>query len=400
MPRSVRRPKPLRAALVAAAVLVAAHVGARDVVEGLRLRLLGALVAPAAALRGAVRSEAPLRDALAAVASRRETRTGLFSAVGAAALPIVDYRPREGVLVLGAGREAGVVFGAAVYAREGLLGHVERVETHLARVRLVAARGARTAVVAERVATDLPGGIERLAAVAEGDGVAARLAEGALLESFRPGDRLAAFGPRAYAFGTVAEAGPRPLLKLSADAANAGAAAAEGVETGAPIPGLFESEPMRVAAEPAVGGRGAVLIGSGGERLTVGAAVERGGVYLGRVVRTAGDVAYAERADDPGHEVGVRLIGAAGETGATLRSEGGGVFRVVAGGPDAADADEFDAFTAGGGGLVPADLYVGRLVAARGRLYGTPPGPWTRAVDVAVFVFDAERRRLTEGGPR
>jgi hypothetical protein len=392
------RPRPRAEALLAAALVLGANVFARDAVEALRLRALRIAAAPTALVRRLVDPPAPrVATTDPAVTARRAVRREVFRDRDAAALPVVDHRPREGRLVVGAGRDAGVVFGAAVFAAEGILGHVDRVEAHLARVKLVSARGARTAVVAAETRSGLPGGLERVTAVFEGEGEDGVLADGALLEALRLGDRLLAFNEAASPLGEVAVPGARPRVRLFAKGGTSGAVAVVGVGPRAPTPELFEDEALAVALAPALAGRGALLIGAAARRLSPGAAVHAGGRYLGRVESAAGDVAWASRRDDPGRLVGVRLAAAGGETGATLRAEGGGVFRLTEGTLRAADGAEIAVFTAGGGGLVPPDLLVGRFVAERGGLRDpTGEAKWPGTVDASVFVFEDERRRLAE----
>jgi hypothetical protein len=387
----------VRGALVAAAVLLALHLFARDVAEGAKLSALAVLAAPAAVVRDAASERRPILDARRATEARAASRAGLFSARGLAALPVLDHRPEAGYIVVGAGRESNVVFGAAVTSPEGLLGHVDRVETHLSRVRLLAANGARAAVAYAGAKRNLPGGITTLAAVVEGRGETGALVDGALLEAFRPGDRLTVFGKPEIPVGVVTRAGPEPGVVFAARADAAGAVAVEGVALAFSPPELFQSERLRAVAEPVYEGRGAVLVGREAARASPGAAVFSGGVYLGRVTRTSGDVAFASRSVDRGHRVGVRAVADGAEIGISLVSEGGGLYRVE-GTPPVSQNGTFDAFTAGGGGLVPPDLYVGRL-RAEGALWRADDAfdRWPKEVEVAVFLFEEERARLRSG---
>jgi hypothetical protein len=399
MPQNHARPRPIRTAVVVAAALAALHVLARDATEAVRLRVLSVWLAPASLFaRLASPEAAPAEDDLRAVADRRASRASLFADRGLAPLTVLDHRPADGVLIVAAGRDAGVGFGARVYAPEGLVGHVDRVETHLARVRLLSARGARAAVVAAAPKANLPGGLTLLTAVVEGDGaVGGHLVDGVMLEAFRPGDELLAFGAERVSVGKISAAGVRPRVQFAADAALARAVAVEGVLTTAPVVDVFEDEPLRTAASPALAGRGAFLKGEAARRLVPGAAIRFGGVYLGRVERAAGDAAYVSRREDPGHEIGVRLEGAGREFGARIRSEGAGVYRLVGDVPPSppGEVEDVRAFTAGAGWLVPPGLSVGRFVRKDGRLIPySAPGPWPPVVTASVFVFEAERAVL------
>lgn len=399
MPSRPSRPRPFRYAFAALAAVVALHVFARDPVEALRLRTLGVLLAPTSFVGAFGRTETtPSDEVRLVVEDRRRSRASLFAEAGLAALPVLDHRPREGVLIVAAGRDAGVACGARVLAPEGLLGHVERVETHLSRVRLLSARGARTASVAAAPKPGLPGGIERLAAVVEGDGTEGFLVDGVLLEAFKEGDALIAFGPGAVPIGRVVSAGVRPRVRFAAEAASAGAVAVEGVGRNASVIDVFEEEPLRVLAAPALGGRGAFLGGEAARRLQAGAGVHSGGRYLGRVERTAGGSAYVSRREDPGHEIGVRLVGPEFEAGALVRARPDGGFIVVgdAVALPAGTAVAVRAFTAGGGWLVPPGLFVGRFLLKDGELFPQDQAVlWPPTVTATVFVFDGERTVLS-----
>ncbi len=399
MPSRPTRPRPFRFAFVAAAAIVALHVFARDAIETTRLRVLDVLLAPTSVVRALGRNdEAPPVDVRLFVEERSRTRAGLFAELGLVALPVLDYRPREGLLIVAAGRDAGVTSGARVLAPEGLLGHVERVESHLSRVRLLSARGARTASVAAQSKSGLPGGIERLAAVVEGDGDQGLLVDGVLLEMFKEGDSLIAFGPGAVPIGRVVSTGVRPRVRFAAVAASAEAVAVEGVGRSASVVDVFEEERLRVVASPALGGRGAFLRGEAAARLQSGAGVHVGGFYLGRVERTAEAGAYVSRRDDPGHEIGVRLVGPDFESGHLVRAGRNGAFAIVGDLPDLppGSAVPVRAFTAGGGWLVPPGLFFGRFLLKDGALFPSDQVvPWPSTVTATVFLFDAERAVLT-----
>jgi len=401
VPRPPRRPRPLRDGLAALAVLFALHAAARDPLDAARLETLRWFAGPPAVVRRALEPERPRTvPGRGASEARRAARRAAFEARGAAAVPVVDLRPREGVLILGAGRDAGVRLGAAASSNEGLLGHVDRLEARLARVRLTASKGARLAVALDGKRSGLPGGIERLSAVLEGDGRDAALVEGSLLQEFKPGDRLVAFGPSRAPTGVVVGGGARPRVKLFARPDSSGAVSVEGVGARAAVAELFVDEPLRVELEPALEGRGALLSGPAAERLSVGAALHADGVYLGRVELRTSSTAYAGRLFDPGHEVGVRWTHGGIEGGMTLRGDGGGRFRAVEGDlpPDGA---EFPAFTAGGRGLAPPDLFVGTF-AREGEGFRAVEGEtrWPAEVSGATFLFEEERARLLGPGAR
>jgi cell shape-determining protein MreC len=388
--------------LAAATAAIAVHMAASRGLEGVRLGVLAAL--PGLGGPGGILAEPAEPSTDPALAARvdgwRKTRARMLGAEGRVPVAVMAWRPDRQIAVIGAGSDAGLRPSDPVVVPSGLLGFVEAVQPHLARVRLLSAPKARVAVTLAESRPGLPGEIAALNAVLEGQGDGARLVEGPLLTAFRVGDRLVAVGDaaegesaRPLAVGAVTVEGLVPEVRLFAGPGELGLVA---VASGRPPPRLFEDRPLEVRAAPLVGGAGALLAGPSAAAITPGCAVLAGGRYVGRVVRVASGGAVASRLSDRGHRVFVRCLGG-GDRSWTgeLVAHGDGVCRLEgAGAPDAADATVV-ALTAGGEGLVPADLPCGVLERdGDGWRLRDAGAAWPPSVTVPVFAFPDELKQL------
>ncbi len=402
-----------RASLALFAVAVA-HLGFREESEGLRLRIAHLVLAPTVALDrprpGTVAELGP--DVRARLAWWEAQRRGTLA--HDTLVPVMEYRSDRQQVVVGCGRDQGVSIGDPVIAPTGLVGFVDRIEAHLSRVSLLSAKGTRVAVTLAESRPALPGGMSRLNAIHEGDGERTHLTQGSLLEGFAVGDAVVTFGgdgdratPRNVSVAHVVERGPKPRTELSARPEDVGFVSLPYAKNLA-TENLFEGDPSVMAIDGPAEGVGAIVTGATIADVVEGSAVHAHDRYLGRVVRTAGPLALCSRLHDPGHEVSVRWIGSDDRVGRTmLRSKGIGVFEFVGGVQPPFEAMPVLLLTAGGQGLVPADLVVGvgRIASSGTGLGGAlviegSVDVWPSAVTIPVFAFRDELLRLVSGARR
>jgi rod shape-determining protein MreC len=395
-----RLPARIRILTAATAALVV-HLFFSRGLESSRLRVLSAvpgLSGPGGLFADRV-EENPDPALWASVEGWRKARARALGAQGRTAVRVVAWRPDRQVAVIGAGSESGLGPRDPVVVPSGLLGFVEAVQPHLARVRLLSGKKATLTVTLAESRPGLPGELAALNAVLEGTGDGARLVEGPLLTAFRVGDRLNTVltegvpSTRPLAVGAVTVAGPAPEVRLFAGPADLGLVA---VASELRIPPLFDERVLEVRAAPLVGGAGALLAAAPELGVTAGCAVLSQGRYLGRVVSVSGAGAVASRISDRGHRVLVRCLGGGGRswTGELVALGGARYLLEGSGAPDPADPSVL-ALTAGGEGLVSADLPAGILTrdGDAWRLSG-PEADWPPTVTVPVFAFGDELKEL------
>jgi cell shape-determining protein MreC len=393
----VRVPDPLKTPLLLA-LLLGLHFGWTDRAEGLRLPLLRLVAAPTPASDDWAITPVPGWLDGAMEAARTRARGGVESNRGRL-LSVLDLEHERGWLIVGGGAECGVAPGAWVIVADGCIGGVDRVTTHLARVRLLTALDVQFPIERDPHAAGsaLPGRVERLFGFLRGDGDGAEVATAHRPREFRRGDVLCTLADgaddRAWPVGEITREGPRPRVRLLARPDRVPAVFVCGV-LAEPQP-IFEEHPLEVALSTSGRLRGVLVKGAALGRVLPGCGVHAGGRYLGRVLRLALGTAHVVRASDPGSSVEVVLIGRGGiSVPARLEGRGAGVLSVtdVRGrlppGP-------ILAVTAGGQELVPAGLLVAEGTVHNGVLDGAST-PWPREVRVSVFRWANERRRLRE----
>jgi hypothetical protein len=400
--RGRRLPARLRI-LLAAAGLVAVHAFVGAPLEIQRIRVLAALPAwpgPSVGTAG----EDGAHDSgglLRRIDAWKDAREARLAAEGRAGVPVLDFRAKERIAILGAGSASGVRVLDLVEAPAGLLGVIDAVERRLSRVRLLSSQELRIPVGAAVNGRDLPGGVTALNAVIEGTGTGAQLANGSLLGELRTGDVLRALpsaerpdaSSRPVPVGVVEAPGPGGPVRLLAGPGDLGLVTVPA--SGARLAPLFEDLPVVLSAAPVVGSTGALLTGAGAARSAPGCAVHVHGRYLGKVTLAAGNALVASRLSDPGHRVFVRAVASSGASlAAELVSIGGGAFRFEGAAPEAAGSGLL-AVTAGGQELVPADLALGVLEPSGGAwVLDEARRPWPREATVSVFLAGDELATL------
>lgn len=398
-------PRRLRTPLLLAALL-AAHLLLGPLLETTRTVAASRAAAPLAGTP--LDGGGPLPDPGATVRRRLAAARRAVEAppqgVPAARLPVLDLDPRRGRLVLGGGREHGVRPGALAFVDAGCVGTVDRVEPHLARVRLLQARGSALPVRVDRVRPGLPGGLEELYGILEGNGSRAFLGRAFLAEALRPGDlmvTLAREGQRELPVGVVETGGVRPPVRPLADPVGLSNVAVEGVAEPVHPEDLYEDVPFGLLVRGGGGGRLPVGMVRGPVRLPPGTALHRGGWYVGSVTAAGPDCATVSGAGDPGRTLTVRVVGDTGAHRCVIRGDGAGGVRVVSwpgGAPR--KAGEVVVVTAGGQQLVPPWLLVGegRWDPHAGGLDLELPATWPRSLLAARFRHEEARRRLLGSG--
>lgn len=368
-------------------VLLALHFALPDAGEGLRLRLLRGISKPLP-LRGAEEglaapTAAPLPDPFPG-------RTGV--------MPVLDLERDKGWLIVGGGARAGVTPGARVAVPAGLLGVVDQVTTHLARVRLLDAEDVQVPVelsesTAGRV---LPGGLAQLVGVLRGAGDGARIVSAHLPRAFQRGDVLTSLvddgNDEPWPVGRVVEVGLRPRVELLASADGASAVLVAGAST--PTESLFSRHECAVVLVGAGRVRGALLASDQLDLIAPGCGVHFGNRYLGRVLRVGGGVAHVVGAGDAGSPLDVLCLSDDGTyVPARLLGRGEGRFEILDR-PKRLRDGVVRVVTAGGQELVRPGLEVGRGIVDRDRLILEDRLPWPPTVSVSVFRYGDERRRL------
>lgn len=343
-------------------------------------------------------SEVPegMAERLAAVADRALSP---YRASGGAPLAVLDLDTEEGWLLVAGGSSHGVRLGAPVLTLDGCVGVVDRVTSHLARARLLTARGVTLPVQVRAPERVLPGDIPTLVGILEGTGERTILGRAHLPDAFRQGDFLETLpgpGEEARPVATVTRPGVRPDVALIARPDAAPWVRVAGVEAGPDPEELFEARHFAVSIIGGERGQGALIVGAGAGDLEAGSAVHHGGWYLGRIVRGAMGAALVRLPDDAGTRIRVQVVGGNdSDARAVLAGSGGARLRVaswVAG--RAPEVGPVLVATSGGQELVPPGLLVGHGRWTGERLELERPDAWPARVEVSVFRFAAERRRL------
>jgi len=382
-----RVPDFLRTPLLISALL-ALHFAMPGGGEAVRLRLLRVVSRPLP-LRGAVAGLVP--PVVRALPVSFPERGGVLS--------VLDLEPERGLLIVGGGAEDGVAPGARVVVPSGLIGVVDQVTTHLARVRLLSAKDVQVPVVVTSAAAGrpLPGGLEQLMGVLRGDGTEAGIVSAHLPREFRRDDVLTSLADddgESWPVGRIMTEGLRPHVELLGAVHGESAVLVAGAET--PTEALFAVHPCQVVLLGGGRVRGVLLVSDTLESVSPGCGVHFGARYLGRVVRIAGGVAHVVGAGDAGSPLDVLLISDdGGSTPARLMGRGEGRFSFEpSAGASQVPRGTVRVVTAGGQELVRPGLEVGRGAIDGDRLTLEEVPPWPRTVGVSVFRYGAERARL------
>lgn len=387
------------------AILLALQLWAAGTVETLRILGLRWLVTPLTGIEsdGLAHLDAPppaVDDRLAVLEVEVRAPYDVF---GGPLLPILDHDADAGWLLVGGGARAGIRRGALAVVPDGCVGVVDRVLENLARVRLLSAAGTRLPVQAGESRVELPGALDRLRAIAEGDGERVFLARAHLPQGFQLDDELRTPPPGpdrpGWLVGRVTRPGARPEVELAARPEASPLVSIEGADVEIPREDLFE----RMRFELLARGRGphptALLGGDGAGQLLPGSAVQSSGRYLGRVTRVAPGVAQAVPLRERRNLLRVRVAPPdAPSQRALLRWSRGDRFRVdswVDGTP--AEDGPVLLVTAGGDALIPPGLVVGQGVLDAEEIGLETEDVWPRMVEVAVFRHGDERRHLLRG---
>lgn len=397
VPRLVRTP-------LLVGLLLLLHVGLGGPIEKLRLALFTALSRGAALAEPLTVGERPRPEApsdAARDARRRATRLRLarFGDDAGRVARVFEVDARRGWLLVGAGRKHGVERGALVHAPDGVIGIVDRVEIHLARVRLLTARDARLAVRV-RPKRALPGEIDGIVGALQGHGKGAQLTRMSASDLVRAGDALEVLGRGdldGLAVGVVADGEAVKDVRLGADVAAIERVLIEGVSRAASAGELFRRIRARTRFEPGHPRGEALLTGADTHEVALGSAVLSGPVYLGRIVGRVGGWLQARRFDAPGKATRLALMREDGaEHGVSVTARAGGGFALASERQSPWPAAY--AFTAAGDQLVPSGLYVGRFRAQgtdAALIEGPATGePWPDEVEVAAFLRADERDAL------
>ncbi len=389
----VRLPDPLKTPSLLVGLLALQFL-LPSVVESIRLPLLRAVAAP---ISGSSASSAETGPAPWSLPTTREP-TPWPSLTAGPLMPVFDYDPRRGWLILGGGATCGVTVGARVLTPSGCLGVVDKVTTHLARVRLLSAEGVQVPVELSRTAVrrELPGHVERLVGVLRGDGAGVALVTTAHLpRAFRVGDELRTLrfqeDSPAWPVGEVVGEGLRPSVRLLARPDGLTAVRVEGAV--GDVGPMFEEHPFELVLAGAGRLRGALISGAALDDVVPGCAVHGGGRYLGRVLSVTFGGAMVAGVTDPGVAVSVTLVGrGGGEARGRLVGLGRGRLRLLELAEPLPDGPLM-ALTAGGQELVPAGLLVASGEVRDGVIPAAAQG-WPQEVNVSAFRWTAERRRL------
>jgi rod shape-determining protein MreC len=227
-------------------------------------------------------------------------------------IPVIWSSREHDTLVVGAGWEEGLRRGQIVVRGELFVGFVDRVEAHLARVRLAAHRGTRFGVL---VQNDEDVVVQRILLAGDGAG-RARPRSGRLLEARVEGLTARRPGATGLLVGQVErdEAGRLAVTLPRADEIGDRVTVID-AEYEQPIPvvtePLFEARPGPVLARGASGpGRDAFILGFGlKDGVRSGDLVSRGSQIVGVVgrvgqttsrVQPAADLALLSRRDEEG----------------------------------------------------------------------------------------------------
>ncbi|MAB91209.1 MAG: hypothetical protein CMJ90_17410 [Planctomycetes bacterium] len=394
----VRVPGPFKTPLLIVA-LVGLHFGWEGHAERARLPLLRLVAAPTPAPDDEPVEPVPEWLDAALVHARPRVDPGPGKDAGRL-LPVLDLEYERGWLIVGGGAECGVTPGAWVVAADGCIGVVDRVTTHLARVRLLSAADVQIPIelAAPTVDRALPGGVDRLVGFLRGAGGAAEVASAHMPHAFLRGDVLHTLsdvaGGGSWPVGEITGEGLRPSVRLLARPDRVAAVLVRGATSDPPS--VFEEHPLEVALSASGRLRGVLVTGAALERVLPGCGVHAGGRYLGLVSRVAGGTAHVIRATDPGSSVEVVLVGRDGASqAARLEGRGAGTLSVVdVRGP--LPSGLIVAVTAGGQELVPSGLLVAEATLSDGMRIRVGER-WPRQVRVSVFRWARERRRLREG---
>jgi hypothetical protein len=388
--------------LLALGAAAAIHGAFGHDLEAVRVGVLGSVPAWAVAGPPAAGSGPPAGEdeILRRVEAWRVSQESRMARAGRAAVPVVFFRPRDRVAIIGAGSASGIAPLDPVEVPSGLLGFIDAVEPRLSRVRLLSAPRSRVPVTVADVRRDLPGALTGLNAILEGTGEGGRLVSGSLLSEFRAGDALSASvggrgagsDVRPVPVGVVATEGPDPAVRLHAGPGDLGFVT---VASGsAPGKALFEHVSLAVRAAPCVAGSGALMTGPGAARVAPGCAVQAGGRYLGKVTLATSSAVVVSGVCDPGHRLFVRCLGREGGSSAVeMVSLGRRRFRIDGAVPE---AGPLLVVTAGGQELIPADLAVGVLEPAGPDWILLGAGGWPRHAVISVFLAGDDLRRLLE----
>lgn len=389
--RAARRPVPAAGrAATAGLVLVAAAWAFGDALAATRLRTLALLIRPVETLL------APVDHALPAAPSRLPG-PGFVTPPGSTAIPVLDVRPGRGTLLIGAGSESGIVVGETVTAGDALVGFVERIESHVARVRTFTGGDASVAVAGADARPSKSGALVRHVGLVVA-GSPPRLMKSPMPEAFRVDERLVTVGgegsrvPPGLRVGDVVETGIAPAVRLAVDPVGVGRVTIPRRLEG--LPRLFHDEPVTVVASP-LDRRGGALIGGPGLADAVpGVAFTIEGRFLGRLLETSSDAARVSLVGDVGHDVVARWIDDLGQEGeGVLTCVGAGLYtlRQTRG---ALPGFAFWACTAGGQALIPQGLVIGRFAPENGSWRLSEPIRTPRRGVVPIFLESKEHRRL------
>ncbi len=387
-----------RAALTAGPVLTCllllVQVLAPEGVEGLRLRGLALLARPASALRevsGTSFGDPSRADEVAWSPLSSDSRSGV------AVLSSDDARF---LAIVSVGEEAGAREGALAFAGGNLIGIVDRVTAHLARVRGFQARGVRLPVLVRTSGRSLPGGLEVVPAVLAGRGSFAALVETALPLELRRGDQvysLASGARDSTLLGQVADEGLEPRVELAAWTGVRAGLLIEGVGTHDPWRSLFRPEPAEVVLAPGPRGRGALVAVESGLSVAPGSAVVASGCLLGRVRSSRAGRAWIERSLDEGFAIAGAVEGG-GTSAILLRLHGAGEgWRSIA--PESPGVFPGPIRSVMADDLVPPGLRLGDMDGEGHVAVPAPARTWPSKVTILAFRFEEEATRLRAGAP-
>ncbi len=395
--RGTRRPMGVSARVgVALVVLGVVMYVAPQFVASNRLAVLGWTVAPVEAWL------AP-RDKAAPAGGVDSALIAPAVPSGSTWVPVLDVRLKFGTLVIGAGSESGIELGEAVTFADALVGFVDRVELHVARVQLLTDDEASVAVIAADSRPASSGAIVRRIGLLKGANPP-RLVKSPMPEAFVVGDALVTVGgegsrvPERLLVGHISVAGPVPSVKLAADPTAVGQVVVR--QQLKSQSALFHDEAVTISAYPLTRVGEALVRGSGLRDACPGLALTHGGRFLGRIIETSDSAARVSLVTDIGHEVIVRWVDELGQTGSgTLTATLDGLYdlTVIAG---QAPGFPMQASTAGGQALIPQGLAVGRLVpeGGRWRLIAQPHIP--RHAVIPIFLEIPAWRKLHPDGRR
>ena len=387
-----------RAALTAGPVLTCllllVQVLAPDGIEGLRLRGLAVLARPASTLRA-------LGGASGGDASRAtELAWSPLPSDSSSGVAVLSSDDARFLAIVSAGEEAGAREGALAFAGGTLIGIVDRVTAHLARVRGFQASGVRLPVLVRTSGRSLPGGLEVVPAVLAGRGSSAALVETALPLELRRGDQvysLASGARDSTLLGQVAEEGLEPRVALAAWTGVRAGLLIEGVGTHDPWRSLFRPEPCEVMLAPGPRGRGALLAVESGLLVAPGSAVVASGCLLGRVRSSRAGWAWLERSQDEGFAI-VGAVEGAGASAIPLRLRGAGEgWRSIE--PERTGVFPGPIRSVMSDDLVPPGLLLGDLNAQGHVAVPAPASTWPSQVTILAFRFEEEATRLRAGAP-